>query len=119
MKFLALPLSIGFQPINFYNTDWLTVYVEGGVVPNFILNLKSENIKKGYLETPEINKFSWAYQLSAGVEIKVFKKFALIGSYTYMKDFTPFFEIYKNHPDHYTIFNKTALIKLGAMMKIN
>lgn len=119
LTYLSLPILAGFQPLNVGNTGWFTVYVEGGIVPNFMLNIRSDDIKKGYLSEPTINNFVWSYQVGAGLELKITDKWRLFGNYQYVKDITPFFEVFKDSPDYRReIINVTKAIQLGMIINV-
>lgn len=115
LNYISFPLLLGFQPLNFGNVDGVNIYIEGGVSPNVLASTRNEQLLKGFAVTPEVHDFNWSFQVGAGVEIKLSERLSAFVNYSYIKDFTPFFEVFK--VDTHYMFNKVSTLHAGLMFK--
>jgi opacity protein-like surface antigen len=116
LNYISFPLLLGFQPLNFGNVDGVNLYIEGGISPNVLASTKNEQLLKGFAVTPKIHEFNWSFQIGAGVEVKLSERLSAFVNYSYIKDFTPFFEVFK--VDTHYMFNKVSTLHAGLMFKV-
>jgi hypothetical protein len=95
LTYIAAPLKVGFQPVNFGNLNKkLQAGIEAGVAVNFEKGFESDRFKRGLQPgTTAINVKQTLYSASLGAnfEYRIFPRRVIFFNYTYYRDFTTLF----------------------------